>query len=83
MLATLPPTLGAAAPGGRLIIGNFYVDLPASERVLIEWLLEWYLLYRDEADYRCIFAGTSFDPAGLRFEYEPLRRNLFAVAERG
>ncbi len=70
------------APGGRLIIGNFCVDLPANERVLIEWLLEWPLLYRDEADYRHIFAGTSFDPNRLRFEYEPLRGNLFAVAEK-
>jgi SAM-dependent methyltransferase len=74
---------GLLAPGGRLIVGNFSVDLPANERVLIEWLLEWYLLYRDEADYRRIFAGTSFDVSGLHFEYEPLRGNLFAVAERG
>lgn len=73
---------GLLAPGGRLLIGNFCAGLPANERILIEWLLEWYLLYRDEADYRCIFAGTSFDPARLRFEYEPLRGNLFAVAER-
>ncbi len=73
---------GLLAPGGRLIIGNFCVNLPANERVLIEWLLEWHLLYRDEDDYRRIFAGTAFDGARLRFEYEPLRGNLFAVAER-
>lgn len=73
---------GLLAPGGRLIIGNFCAELPANERVLIEWLLEWYLLYRDEADYRRIFAGTSFDATGLRLEYEPLHGNLFAVAER-
>ena len=73
---------GLLAPGGRLIIDNFCVDLPANERVLIEWLLEWYLLYRDEADYRRIFAGTSFNQARLRFEYEPLRGNVFAVVEK-
>lgn len=73
---------GLLAPGGRLIIGNFCAELPANERVLIEWLLEWYLLYRDEADYRRIFAGTSFDPAALRFEYEPLRGNLFVAVVR-
>jgi hypothetical protein len=49
---------------------------------LIDWLLDWHLLYRDEANYRAIFAQTSFGAADLRFEYEPLRANLFAVALR-
>lgn len=73
---------GLLAPGGRLIVGNFCAELSANARVLIEWLLEWHLLYRDEDDYRRIFASASFDPARLHFEYEPLRGNLFAVAER-
>lgn len=35
------------------------------------------------ADLRArIFAGTSFDQARLRFEYEPLRGSLFVVVER-
>lgn len=33
-------------------------------------------------DCYLIFANTSFDPAGVRFEYEPLRGNLFEVAEK-
>jgi len=73
---------GLLAPGGRLIIGNFCVELPANEQLLIEWLLEWCLLYRGEEDYRRILAATSFDADKLHFEYEPLRGNLFAVAER-
>ena len=73
---------GLLAPGGRLIVGNFSPGLPMNERVLLEWLLEWYLLYRDEGDYRRVFAGTSFDVDRLRFEYEPLAANLFVVAER-
>jgi hypothetical protein len=35
--------------------------------------------YWDEEHSRRIFASTSFDPAGLRFKYEPLRANIFAV----
>jgi hypothetical protein len=39
-------------------------------------------MYCDEDDYRRIFAGASFDPASIHFEYEPLRANLFVVAQR-
>ncbi len=73
---------GLLAPGGALLVGNFSLETHPSDRVLIDWLLDWRLLYRNEADYRAIFARTSFDPANLHFEYEPLRANLFAVAQR-
>jgi extracellular factor (EF) 3-hydroxypalmitic acid methyl ester biosynthesis protein len=73
---------GLLAPGGTLLVGNFSLETHPSDRVLIDWLLDWQLLYRNEADYRAIFARTSFDPANLHFEYEPLRANLFAVAQR-
>ncbi len=73
---------GLLAPGGVLIVGNFSLETHPSDRVLIDWLLDWHLLYRSEADYRAIFAQTCFDPADLHFEYEPLRANLFAVALR-
>lgn len=66
------------ALGSTLLVGNFSLETHPSDRVLIDWLL----LYRHEADYRTIFARTSFGPASLRFEYEPLRANLFAVAHR-
>ncbi len=73
---------GLLAPGGVLLVGNFSLETHPSDRVLIDWLLDWRLLYRNEADYRAIFGRTSFDPANLHFEYEPLRANLFAVAQR-
>jgi SAM-dependent methyltransferase len=73
---------GLLVPGGVLIVGNFSLETHPSDRVLIDWLLDWHLLYRNEADYRAIFAQTSFDPTDLHFEYEPLRANLFAVALR-
>lgn len=71
---------GLLAPGGVLIVGNFSLETHPSDRVLIDWLLDWHLLYRNEADYRAIFARTSFGPVSLHFEYEPLRANLFVVA---
>lgn len=73
---------GLLAPGGALLVGNFSLETHPSDRALIDWLLDWHLLYRCEADYRAIFAQTSFGAADLRFEYEPLRANLFTVALR-
>lgn len=70
------------APGGTLIVGNFSVELPPNERILIEWLLEWRLLYRNEGDYGRIAAGTSFDSRDLKFDYEPLHANLFAILRK-
>lgn len=80
--ATELPGDEAAAPGGTLLVGNFSLETHPNDRVLIDWLLDWQLLYRNEADYRAIFARTSFDQAHLYFEFEPLRANLFAVAHR-
>jgi len=65
-----------------LLIGNFALETCPNDRTLIEWLLDWFLLYRDEADYREIFSRTSFGMENLTIEYEPLRVNLFAVARR-
>jgi len=73
---------GLLMPGGTLIVGNFSTETHANDRILVEWLLDWRLIYRREADYRAIFAGTSFGTGTLHFEYEPLRANLFAVAAR-
>ncbi len=73
---------GLLAPGGLLIIGNFSQETHPSDRILMDWLLEWRLIYRDEAEYRAIFVQTPFENNGLRFEYEALRANLFVLAAR-
>lgn len=73
---------GMLVPGGVLIIGNFSQETPASDRVLMDWLLEWRLIYRDETDYQAIFAHSSFGNSSLRFEYEALRANLFVLVAR-
>lgn len=73
---------GLLAAGGLLIIGNFSHETHPSDRILMDWLLEWRLIYRDEAEYRAIFVQTPFGSNGLRFEYEALRANLFVLAAR-
>jgi SAM-dependent methyltransferase len=70
------------APGGVLIIGNFSRELSPNDRILMAWLLEWILIYRDESDYGEIFAHTSFGPDALTVAYEPLRANMFVLARR-
>lgn len=54
-------------------------ETPANDRIPIEGLLDWHLIYCCEADYRAIVATTPFRNGDLAFEYEPLRANLFAV----
>jgi len=73
---------GMLAPGGTLIVGNFSTETHPNDRVLVDWLLDWPLHYREAQAYRRICACTSFGAQGLRFEYEPLRANLFVVAPR-
>lgn len=73
---------GLLAPGGTLIVGNFSTETHPNDRILVDWLLDWPLHYREAQAYRRIFARTSFGVADLRFEYEPLRANLFVVAPR-
>lgn len=71
---------GLLAPGGKLLIGNFSLETPPDERSMLDWLFDWPLIYRDEAMFREIFASTPFGASSLRFAYEPLRANLFAIA---
>ncbi|MBK6433331.1 hypothetical protein [Candidatus Amarolinea dominans] len=76
---TVADRLGQAdmlAPGGTLIVGNFSTETHPNDRVLVDWLLDWPLLYRDEQAYRRIFARTSFGVADPAPCYEALRLNL-------
>lgn len=73
---------GLLAPGGQLIVSNLSRAAPANERVLFEWVLEWPFMCRGEAEWRKLFARTTFPPAGLRFEPGPSAFNLFVQATR-
>ncbi len=70
------------APGGRLIVGHFNAGLPANERVLLEWLMEWPIVFRSEEAFRRILADTAFGADRLRFEHEPLGVTFLALADR-
>jgi extracellular factor (EF) 3-hydroxypalmitic acid methyl ester biosynthesis protein len=66
-------------PGGSLIIGNFS---PANQdRPIMDHLLYWRLIYRDQETLRDLFAGSPFGrQVDIIAEDEGV--NLFAVARR-
>jgi extracellular factor (EF) 3-hydroxypalmitic acid methyl ester biosynthesis protein len=68
------------SPGGILIIGNF---TPKNHnRVIMDHVLHWKLIYRDQADLEELFAGSSFGVGNLQFLAEEEGVNLFAVAAK-
>ncbi len=67
-------------PGGRTILGNFHPDNPT--RRLMETVLEWELLHRDEEDMRRIFARSRFGADDLHFFFDPSGVNLFVEVTR-
>ncbi len=69
-------------PGGLLILGNLCAELPANERVLSEWVLDWQPHRRGAVDLQQIFARTPFGSAPLQIDYEPLHGYIFALARR-
>ena len=69
-------------PGGLLIAGNLCAELPANERVLSEWVLDWQPHRRDAVDLQQVFARTPFGSAPLQIDYEPLHGYIFALARR-
>lgn len=68
------------APGGRCILGNFHPSNPT--RALMDHVLEWRLIHRDEDDMNRLFAASKFGRPCSRIRYEPNGVNLFAVCER-
>jgi CRP-like cAMP-binding protein/SAM-dependent methyltransferase len=66
-------------PGGIVIIGNFSPANP--DRVFMDHMLYWRLIYRDSDQMRQIFAESDFGGA-IEVLAEPEGVNLFAVAQR-
>ena len=69
-------------PDGVLILGCPTRGVPASERVLIAWVLDQAIHYRDESDFRRLFAQTPFGLETLHFEREPLGGDMLVIAQR-
>lgn len=66
-------------PGGVLIIGNFAPSNP--DRLFMDNLLYWQLIYRDEQELKEIFAESDFGDQ-VKVVAEEQGVNLFAVARR-
>ena len=66
-------------PGGRVILGNFHTGNP--DKAMMDHVLDWRLIHRDEADMERLFAASRFGGCS-RFRMEDAGVNLFAVAER-
>jgi extracellular factor (EF) 3-hydroxypalmitic acid methyl ester biosynthesis protein len=68
------------APGGALTVFQFAPH--CSSRALMEWIGNWYLLYRDAAEFRRLVASAGFDAGTARFSAEPLGVDLFVTLTR-
>jgi SAM-dependent methyltransferase len=64
----------ALRPGGRLIIGNFHSSI--STRAIMDFALDWQLIYRSEVDLRRLYGGLG---GNVQVESEVEGVNLFVV----
>ena len=68
------------APGGRSILGNFHTSNPT--RGLMDHLLDWRLIHRDEADMLRLAAAAGFADRQTSCRFEAAGVNLFAISVR-
>ena len=68
------------AAGGRSILGNFHKSNPT--RGLMDHLLDWRLIHRDEADMHRLAQAAGFAPDATQCCFEPAGVNLFSVSQR-
>lgn len=71
---------GVLRPGGRVILGNFHPRNPT--RGVMDHVLDWKLVHRDEADMHRLFRASKFARECTRIVYEDQRVNLFAECVR-
>lgn len=69
-------------PGGMLVFGNFAASMPASEHVIIDWVMNWNIRNRSEETLRQIFARTPFGSQAVSCELDPLGASWLVMAER-
>jgi len=70
----------AVAPGGTLVIGNFHPSNPT--RTCMEWLCDWRLVYRTEADMLQLAEDASIPVETVAVEAEPLNINIFLIVRK-
>ncbi len=69
-------------PGGMLLFGNFAASMRASERMIIDWVMNWNIRNRSEETLRQIFARTPFGSQDVSCELDPLGASWLVMAER-
>jgi extracellular factor (EF) 3-hydroxypalmitic acid methyl ester biosynthesis protein len=75
------PTLRLAHPPRRRVIsGIFHPSNPAKE--FMDYVLEWNLIHRTEADMNRLFANSLFKKPCSRIQFEALGINLFAECRK-
>jgi len=62
--------------GGRCILGNCHPRNP--DRAVMDYVLDWRLIYRDESDMNRLFMASSFARSCSRVLFESEGINLFA-----
>jgi SAM-dependent methyltransferase len=73
---------GLLTAGGTLILGCPTSGVPARERIIGDWVMDLAFRYRDEPDFRRLFAQTPFGSETLQFEREPLGGDMLVIAQR-
>ena len=67
-------------PGGKVILGNFHPR--NSSKALMDHLIDWKLIHRDEADMHRLFENSDFARGCTRIRFEGQGVNLFAECIR-
>ncbi len=65
-------------PGGTLIVGNFSPHNPT--RAYMEWIGNWYLLYRTPAQLAALADGAGVPPELFRVWHDPTGVDLLLIA---
>jgi len=67
-------------PGGRLLVFNFAPHNPS--RALMEWIGNWYLIYRDESAWKDLAAKAGIPAAASQVSAEEEGIDLYIDARR-
>ncbi len=67
-------------PGGRLLVFNFAPQ--NASRALMEWIGNWYLVYRDEAEMHALAEAAEIPRSSLSVGFEPAAAALYIDARK-
>jgi hypothetical protein len=68
------------APGGLALVGNFAPHCPT--RAYMEWIGNWYLIYRTAEELRRLASAAGLPPEGFDITAERLGIDLFIHARK-